>query len=93
MEKNQDHFERFQGKMKFGDTIHAPPTIKTLPRKADSKDAEDRPGRRDLLLKPILQTTRPISTFSRKLPVATQRQFKLQRVQTAEAYRMLKVRK
>ncbi|KDR24303.1 uncharacterized protein LOC110827341 [Zootermopsis nevadensis] len=94
LDKNQDDFERFQDNVKFGETVHAPPTIKAVPRKAGSKDAKDRPGRKDLLLKPMLQTkTGPISTFSRKLPFATHRQLELQRVQAVEAYRMLKARK
>jgi hypothetical protein len=42
LEKNQDDFERFQDNVKFGEIVHAPPAIKTLPRKADSKDAKDR---------------------------------------------------
>jgi hypothetical protein len=41
LEKNQDDFERFQDNVKFGEIVHAPPAIKTLPRKADSKDAKD----------------------------------------------------
>lgn len=42
LEKNQDDFARFQDKVKFGEIVHAPPVIKTLPRKADTKDAKDR---------------------------------------------------
>jgi hypothetical protein len=42
LEKNQDDFERFQDNVKFGETVHAPPTIRSLPRKADSKDVKDR---------------------------------------------------
>jgi hypothetical protein len=42
LQKNRDDFERFQDNVKFGETVHAPPSIKTLPRKADSKDAKDR---------------------------------------------------
>jgi hypothetical protein len=42
LEKNEDDFERFQDKVKFGEIVHAPPTFKTLPRKADSKDADGR---------------------------------------------------
>ncbi|PNF43812.1 hypothetical protein B7P43_G07764 [Cryptotermes secundus] len=94
IEKNQDDFARFQDKVKFGETVHAPPAIKTLPRKADTKDAKDRPGKKDLLLKPMLQTKiEHISTFSRKLPLATKQQLELQRVQAVEAYRMLKAQK
>jgi hypothetical protein len=42
LEKNQDDFERFQDKVKFGEIVHAPPAIKTRPRKADSKGAKER---------------------------------------------------
>jgi hypothetical protein len=42
LEKNQDDFERFQDNVKFGETVHAPPTIKTLPKRADSKAEKDR---------------------------------------------------
>lgn len=42
LDKNQDDFERFQDNVKFGETVHAPPTIKAVPRKAGSKDAKDR---------------------------------------------------
>jgi hypothetical protein len=42
LEKNQDDFARFQDNVKFGEIVHAPPAFKTLPRKADTKDAKDR---------------------------------------------------
>jgi hypothetical protein len=42
LEKNRDDFERFQDKVRFGEIVHAPPTIKALPRKADSRDAKER---------------------------------------------------
>lgn len=40
LQKNQDDFERFQDNVKFGETVHAPPTIRTFPRNSDSTDAK-----------------------------------------------------
>lgn len=94
LEKTRDDFERFQDHVKFGETVHAPPAFKSLPRKADSMDTKDRPGQRDLLLKSVLQTkTEPSCTFPRKLPLATKQQLELQRLQAVRAYRMLKAQK
>ena len=42
LEKTRDDFERFQDRVKFGETVHAPPAFTSLPRKADSMDTKDR---------------------------------------------------
>jgi hypothetical protein len=41
LEKRRDDFERFQDHVKFGETVHAPPAFRSLPRKADV-DTKDR---------------------------------------------------
>jgi formate dehydrogenase assembly factor FdhD len=42
LEETRDDFERFQDHVKFGETVHAPPTFKSLPRKMDSMDTKDK---------------------------------------------------
>jgi hypothetical protein len=57
-------------------------------------DTKDKPGKRDLLLKSVLQTkTEPSCTYRRNLPLVTKQQLELQRLKAVRAYRMLKAQK
>ncbi|KAL7744042.1 hypothetical protein ACLKA6_001271 [Drosophila palustris] len=48
---------------KFGETVHAPPTLKTLPRKASKNETVPRPGRKsNLLLKSLMDTAGDTTT-------------------------------
>lgn len=55
-EKNKEIVEYRQDVVKFGEIVHAPPTISTLPRKAQKNDTVPRPGKKNnLLLQNILK--------------------------------------
>ncbi|KAJ9596658.1 hypothetical protein L9F63_012355, partial [Diploptera punctata] len=53
MEMKNDGFEKLYDNVKFGEVVHAPPSLKALPKKATSTD---RPGKKDLLLKSVVKT-------------------------------------
>ncbi|KAJ4444409.1 hypothetical protein ANN_06201 [Periplaneta americana] len=99
LEKHKDEFEKFKDEVKFGETVHAPPILKALPRKAGARDETVKPGRKNLLLKSALQTkNESFSSVTKKikrrdLPAATRRQLELQRIRVVEAYRTMKAQK
>ncbi|XP_064538343.1 uncharacterized protein LOC135428340 [Drosophila montana] len=48
---------------KFGEIVHAPPSLKTLPRKASKTETVPRPGRKsNLLLKSLLDKEAPLAS-------------------------------
>ncbi|XP_012160518.1 coiled-coil domain-containing protein 137 [Ceratitis capitata] len=61
-EKSNEHldFEEYkQDYVRFGEVVHAPPTLSTLPRKAQKSETVPRPGKKsNLLLKSLLPETK-----------------------------------
>lgn len=50
---------------KFGEIVHEPPTLKTLPRKAKKNETVPRPGRKsNLLLKSLMETESRITSLT-----------------------------
>ncbi|XP_030380696.1 coiled-coil domain-containing protein 137 [Scaptodrosophila lebanonensis] len=60
-ELNATSLEYKRDTFKFGEIVHAPPSLTTLPRKAAKNETVPRPGRKsNLLLKSLLDTTQPV---------------------------------
>ncbi|PSN36844.1 hypothetical protein C0J52_14974 [Blattella germanica] len=94
-ENSKDEFEHFHDEVKFGEVVHAPPSFSTLPKRAVSKDITGRPGKKDLLLKTVLQSNGDSSPTTskvkwKKMPVIAKEKMELQRLRAVEAYRMMK---
>ncbi len=103
--KNEEKIKEFQEYqhevIKFGETVHAPPTL-VLPRKAAKVDTVARPGKRDLLLSSFFNKE-PTSKVQNKaidkkgkrknLPNATRAALEKERENVVQLYRDLKKKK
>ncbi|RZB40903.1 coiled-coil domain-containing protein 137 [Asbolus verrucosus] len=98
LESKVDEFEKFRDKVKFGEQVHAPPTL-TLPKRVTATNVAPRPGKRDLLLKSVLGSSKTSNTVidrtakRKNLPTALRRQLDKQQQEVVQAYRLLKEKK
>ncbi|XP_017782369.1 PREDICTED: coiled-coil domain-containing protein 137 [Nicrophorus vespilloides] len=51
--RDVDEFKKMKDDVAFGEIVHAPPTL-VVPRRGQTKDGADRPGKRNLLLKSMM---------------------------------------
>ncbi|CAG9824618.1 unnamed protein product [Phaedon cochleariae] len=54
-QQNADGFEKYKDNVKFGEIVHAPPSL-TAPRRAEKLLNAPRPGKKSLLLNNLMQT-------------------------------------
>lgn len=109
--KNEEQVKEFQEyqyeEIKFGETVHAPPTL-VIPRKAAKNDTVPRPGQRDLLLSSIFNKEPASKKVQNKaiqnkaidkkgkrknLPNATRAALEKERENVVQLYRELKKKK
>lgn len=91
----EEGFERFRDEIKFGETVHEPPKLTALPKKAVSSEADVRPGlKNNLLLKDLFKQDRSISTKlsgkRKNLSMADRRMLEVERNKAIDAYKQLK---
>jgi len=59
-QKKKDIIEEYKvDHIKFGEIVHAPPTFSVIPKKAVKNETVPRPGKKDLLLKTIIEENSP----------------------------------
>ncbi|KAJ8959027.1 hypothetical protein NQ318_022281 [Aromia moschata] len=60
-----NEFEKYQDQVKFGEIVHAPPTL-VAPKKVEKSQNAPRPGKKNLLLKSIIDKE---NASSRRPPI------------------------
>ncbi|KAG8223311.1 hypothetical protein J437_LFUL001185 [Ladona fulva] len=98
LERNGNDFSHLQDNVKFGEVVDQPPALKVLPRKADVRDSESKPGKKDLLLKKLLapKSTSTVTTGKikwREMPVGEKMRIEQERENAIKAYKLLKAQK
>ncbi|RUS88944.1 hypothetical protein EGW08_003280 [Elysia chlorotica] len=93
-------FEALKDKVEFGETVHAPPLLTVIPKKAVASQDVDRPGRRMPELQAMIAanvreseqlTRQPGQTVKRRdLSVFQQREADTKREMAIQAYRLMK---
>lgn len=96
----EDGFERFRDEIKFGETVHEPPKLTAVPKRAVSTEAVVRPGmKNNLLLKDLFKQNTPqngrtvkttLSGKRKNLSMADRRMLEVERNKAIDAYKQLK---
>lgn len=99
----EEGFERFRDEIKFGETVHGPPKLTAVPKKAVSTEAVVRPGmKNNLLLKDLFKQNTPengrtvktnltnLSGKRKNLSMADRRMLEVERNKAIDAYKLLK---